>query len=132
MVSDLSLLLTLSGSNGLLMSFLSSLLGCFVGCSFLLGGVCQLLDISFSSSLQGCLLIPCLLLCLCNFVCCSFLGGLTLLAEVFDLLSGGLLCCLGFGFMLLGSLQPLLIKSSLCLESLFLLLDLLSVIFGLL
>lgn len=103
MVRDLSLLLALSGSDGLLMSFLGSLLSGFVSRSLLLGSVCELLDIGLSGSLEGRLLFARLLLSLCNFIGSSFSVSLGFRVEVFDLLLGSLLCCLSFGFMLLSS-----------------------------
>ena len=130
MVRNLSLLLTLSGSDGVLMSFLGSDLSGFVSSSLLLSSVCQFLDISLSGSDEGYLAFLRLLLSSGNLFGSSFSGSLSLRVEVFDLLGGGLLCSLSCGCVLVGSFQPLLIESPLCLKSLFLLLNFLPRILG--
>lgn len=111
------------------MSFLSGLLSSFVSSSLFLGSFCKLFDIGFSSCLEFSLLLACFLLGLRNLSFGSFSVSYTLCVELYHSLSRGFLSSFSGGFMLICSSEPFFIESSLGLESLLLLFDLLSLVF---
>jgi hypothetical protein len=131
-VGNLSCFLQLSSSNCLLMGFLGSLLGSFMGSCLRFCGFFKLLDVGFSGCFDLFLFGTCLCLSCCDFIKSSLPGSLGCCVKIFDSLLRCFLGGLGCGRFLVGGFQPRFIFSSRSLKGPLLLLSFLSLLFSLL